>query len=153
MIFFRRLSLVAISAYVLCGLALAQTENEAQTAKQETFTNQDLPKAFSCPTPSVLGDVSLRMVIDAKGNVSEVKALNGPENLIPTAEACAKTWKFENPPSAPVTKTVVLRYMSRDCPAAESQRGDLQYWRAASTSSVSGGGAKSRHSWKDGVVC
>jgi len=43
------------------------------------------------------------------------------------AEACARTWKYENPPSAPVTKTVVIRYESRDCPAAISERGELQF--------------------------
>jgi TonB family protein len=46
---------------------------------------------------------------------------------MPTAEACARTWKYENPPSAPATKTVVIRYDWRDCPAADSQRGQLQY--------------------------
>jgi len=124
---FRRLSLVAISVFVSCGLIAAETANKAQAAKQEAFNMQALPKAFSCPAPSASGDVSLRIGIDTKGNVSDVKMLSGPENLIHAAEACAKTWKFENPPPAPVTKTVVLRYESRDCPAAESQRGELQY--------------------------
>ena len=121
-----RLSLVAIPVCLLCGLAPAQTANQARAAKQEDFA-QVLPKAFTCSSPSDFGDVSLRIVVGTSGNVSEVKALSGPENLIPAAEACARTWKYENPPSAPVTKTVVLRYESRDCPAAESQRGELEY--------------------------
>jgi len=127
MIFSRRFLLVAISVYLFCGLASAQTENEAQPAKQEKFANLDSPKAFSCPSPSVSGDVSLRIVIDKKGNVSEVKALSGPEKLIPAAEACAKSWKYENPPSAPVTKTVMIHYDWKDCPARESQLGKLLF--------------------------
>jgi hypothetical protein len=125
--FVRRLSLLAIPVCVLCGLASAQTEKEVPAARQENFANLALPNGFACPSPSFLGDVSLRIVIDANGNVSEAKALTGPEKLIPAAEACARTWKYENPPSAPVIKTVVLRYESRDCPAAESQRGELQF--------------------------
>jgi TonB family protein len=127
MSFSRRLSLAAIPVYLLCGLASGQTEKEAQAAKQENLTNQVLPKPFVCPRLSVLGNVSLHIVIDTKGNVSEAKALGGPEELMPAAEACARTWKYENPPSAPVTKTVLLRYESRDCPGAESQRGELQF--------------------------
>lgn len=125
--FLRRLSLMSISVCLFCGLASAQTESQDLAAKQENSAKEALPKAFTCPSPSDLGDVSLRIVIDTKGNVSEVKALSGPETLMPAAEACAKTWKYENPPSAPVTKTVVLRYESKDCPAAESQGGKLQY--------------------------
>jgi TonB family protein len=124
--FSRRLSLVAISVCLFCGLASAQTANQAQAAKLEEFA-QAQPKAFTCPSPSDSGDVSLRIVIDTKGNVSEAKALSGPEKLMPAAEACARTWKYENPPSAPATKTVVIRYDWKDCPAADSQRGQLQY--------------------------
>jgi TonB family protein len=127
MIISRRLSFVAIPIFLMCSLASAQTGSDAQAAKLENFANQALPKPFACPSPSSLGEVSLRISVDTKGNVSEVKALNGPEKLMPAAEACAKTWKFENPPSAPVTKPVALRYELRDCPPAESQRGDLQY--------------------------
>lgn len=124
---YRRFSLAAILVSVVCGLASAQTGIAARPGKQESFTIQELPKPFTCPMPAALGDVSLRIFIDTKGNVTEAKALNGPEKLIPAAEACAKTWEFENPPSAPVTKNVAIRYDSKDCPAAESQRGDIQY--------------------------
>jgi TonB family protein len=125
--FSRRLALIAIPFCLLCGLSSAQPANEAQAAKQENFATQASPKPFSCPAPSGLGNVSLRIVIDTKGNVSEAKALTGPEKLFPAAEACAKTWKYKNPPSAPVTKTVLIRYVSRDCPGAESQRGEMRW--------------------------
>jgi TonB family protein len=125
--FSRRLALVAIPVCLWCGLTSAQTGNDAQAARQENLAKRALPKTFTCPSQSLLGDVSLRIVIDTKGNVSEVKALSGPEKLIPGAEACAKTWKYEKPPSAPATRTVLIRYETRDCPGAESQRGELQF--------------------------
>jgi len=127
MSFSRRLLLVAIPVHLLCSLACSQTERDVQAAKQENSANQALPKPFACPGPTVAGNVSLRIVIDTKGNVSEAKALGGPAELFPAAEACARTWKYENPPSAPLTKTVMLRYESRDCPGAESTRGELQF--------------------------
>jgi TonB family protein len=123
----RQILPAAIFVFVFYCLASAQTGTEAKAAKQENFANQALPKDFVCPSQSALGEVSLRIVVNTKGIVSEVKALGGPEKLIPAAEACARTWKYENPPSASVTKNVLIRYDLRDCPAAESQRGDLQF--------------------------
>jgi TonB family protein len=137
MSFFRRLVLTAIPVYLLCSLASAQTANEVQDARQVAVTNPLAPKVFSCPSPSVAGDVPVRIVIDAEGNVSEANALKGPESLITAAEACAKTWKYERPASAPVTTTVVLRYQSQDCPAAKSQQGQLQYsWGLRNSSNL-----------------
>jgi TonB family protein len=124
--FSSRLSLVVVSACLFCSLACAQTPNQAQTAKQGDFAHA-LPKAFTCSSPLQSGDVSLHVVVDAKGNVSQAKALSGPETLMPAAEECARTWKFENPPSAPATKSVAMRFDWKDCPAADSQRGQLQY--------------------------
>jgi len=37
----------------------------------------------------------LRIVVDAKGNVSEAKALSGPEELIPPALAWVQKWQYE----------------------------------------------------------
>jgi TonB family protein len=122
----RHLSFIAISTCVLFGSGSAQAKGQTDPAKQG-IAGLAAPRAFSCPAPLAMGDVSLRIVIDAAGNVSEAKALTGPESLIPAAEACARTWKYENPPPAPVTKMVALRYESKDCPASESQRGELQY--------------------------
>lgn len=127
MSFSMRFWLLMVSALLSSGLASAQSERRAQTAKPETPADQGLPKSFACPRPSALGNVSLHIMVDTKGNVSEAKALSGPQELFPAAESCARTWKYENPPSNPVLKTVTLRYESRDCPAAESQRGEVQF--------------------------
>jgi len=132
-----RFSLLAIAFSLSCSLAAAQTGNDVQNATQEVFAHQTLPRAFSCPAPSGTGDVPLRIVIDPKGNVSEAKALGGTENRVSAAVACAKTWKYENPQSAPIAKTVVLRYESKDCSAAESQHGEAQYsWNLRNQSNL-----------------
>jgi len=123
----RHTLLIAIPVLFLCNIATAQTGNGANAEYQEIHPDQDLPKTFVCPPAGSFGDVSLHIVVDTKGNVSEVKALNGPEKLIPSAEACARTWKYDHAPAAPVTKDVLIRYDFRDCRAAESQRGELQY--------------------------
>ena len=123
----RRLPLIAILFLLSSGLASAQSGNETQAARQENSADDALPDAFACPSPERSGVVLLRIVIDTRGKVSEAKGLDGPGRLIPLAEECARTWKYAKHPSAPVTKTVALSYESRDCPAAESQRGDLQF--------------------------
>jgi TonB family protein len=125
--FYSQHLLIAISVLFLCNSATAQTGNAAKTESHQSRSSQDLPKTFSCPPAASLGDVSLRIVVDAKGNVTDVKALNGPEKLIPSAEACAKTWKYNDASAATATKNVLVRYDSKDCPAAESQHGELQY--------------------------
>lgn len=126
MSFSLRLLLLTISVCLFGNLPFVQAADQVRAAKTEDGA-QALPKAFTCPSPPDSGDVSLRVNIDTEGHVSEAKALSGPEKLMPAAEVCAKTWKFENPPSAPATKTVVMRYEWKDCPAADSQRGQLQY--------------------------
>jgi TonB family protein len=125
--FYRQFLRIAIPVLFLCNSVTAQSGNGAKAENQDNHPGRDLPKTFACPPAASMGDVSLRIVVDTKGNVAEVKALDGPEKLIPSAEACAKTWKYDNAPAAPVTKNVLIRYDSRDCRAAESQRGELQY--------------------------
>ena len=126
--FLRRFSLVVIPVYLLCGWLSARTASGTQAATDEDSRNQDLPVAFTCPMPEGQGGIAtLRIVVDTKGNISEVKALDGPQQVLQPAESCAKTWKYERPPSAPQTKIVELAYTTRLCPARESQRGDMQW--------------------------
>lgn len=132
----RPLLFSAIAALLTCGLSSAQTENVAQAAKHESIANQAAPlKAIYVPLvpypgTSVSGKVTLSIVIDAKGNVSQAKALSGPEELVPAALAFVRKWKYEPPSTAPVTRTVEVSYGSRDCPGAVSERGEITWsWR------------------------
>jgi TonB family protein len=111
-----------------------------ETPKQENVGNQteQLKLIYSPPAPypeeagkkGIQGKVTLSIVIDAKGNVSEAKELSGPEELVPAALAFVRKWKYEPPSTAPVTRTVEVSYGSRDCPGAVSERGDITWsWR------------------------
>lgn len=111
-----------------------------ETPKQENVGNQteQLKLIYSPPAPypgeagkkGIQGKVTLSIVIDAKGNVSEAKELSGPEELVPAALAFVRKWKYEPPATAPVRRTVEVSYGSRDCPGAVSERGEITWsWR------------------------
>ena len=123
----------AILLLLTCSLCAAQTQDEAQAAKQETVANQQAPlKERHIPLPpgpgtSVQGKVTLRIVVDAEGNVSEARALSGSQELVPSALAWVRKWQYEPPASAPVTKIVEISYGSRDCPGAISERGEMTW--------------------------
>jgi TonB family protein len=118
---FTRLTLLFLSF----GLSAGQAQNQALT--QENVTGKTPPlKAINTPTApypaearkkGIEGKVALSIVVDEKGNVSQAKALGGPEELVPAALASVKMWQFEPPASAPVTKTVEVAYgFPKECP-------------------------------------
>jgi TonB family protein len=122
-----------------CSLSAAQAPNENQA--QESATNQRVQlKAIHTPTApypeealrkGVEGKVTLRIVVDEKGNVSQAKALSGPEELVPAALASVRMWQFEPPTSAPVAETVEVAYgFPKECPGSISDSGGV-VWRWA----------------------
>ena len=124
---------VAISVFLAFRLPSARPQNEPQAAKQETVATQaaplkerHIPLALG-PGTCAQGKVILRIVVDAKGNVSEAKTLSGPEELIPPALAWVQKWQYEPPTPAPVTRIVEISYGSRDCPGAISERGEITW--------------------------
>jgi len=131
--FSRLVTPLAIVVFLIFGLPSARPQNEPQATKQETVATQAAPlKERHIPrTPGpgtrVQGKVTLRIVVDAKGNVSEAKALSGPEELIPPALAWVQKWQYEPPAPAPVTRIVEISYGSRDCPGAISERGEMTW--------------------------
>jgi TonB family protein len=94
------------------GLVAAQSQNEAQAPTHENSATQTAPlKAIDKPMApfpeevvrrGIEGKVTLSIVVDAKGKVSQAKASGGPEELFPAALASVKMWQFEPPASAPV---------------------------------------------------
>jgi TonB family protein len=124
--------------FLHCCLSAAQAPNE--TPKQENSTKQGAPpKLIYAPLATypeearkkgIQGKVTLSIVIDAKGNVSEAKELSGPEELVPATLAFVRKWKYEPPATAPAKATVEVSYGSRDCPGAVSERGEIAWsWR------------------------
>jgi len=128
---FTRLTLLFLSF----GLSAAQAQNQAP--KQENVTSKVPPlKAINTPTApypeevrkkGIEGKVALSIVVDEKGNVSQAKALSGPEELVPAALASVKMWQFEPPASAPVTKTVEIAYgFPKECPGPISDISEVE---------------------------
>jgi TonB family protein len=111
-----------------------------ETPKQEKVGNQtEQPKLIYSPLApypgeagkeGIQGKVTLSIVIDAKGNVSEARELSGPEELVPESLAFVRQWRYEPPITAPLRRTVEVSYGSRDCPGAISESGELTWsWR------------------------
>ena len=128
---FTRLTLLFLSF----GLSAGQAQNQALT--QENVTSKTPPlKAINTPTApypaearkkGIEGKVALSIVVDEKGNVSQAKALGGPEELVPAALASVKMWQFEPPASAPVTKTVEVAYgFPKECPGPISDISEVE---------------------------
>lgn len=99
---------------------------EAEELVNEWKARKIVPKISQCPRVRGEGKVTLSITVDAYGNVSQAIALSGPEELVAAALACAKSWKYEPPVSAPLTKTVSISYGSRDCSGTESERGETE---------------------------
>jgi len=131
--FSRVLIPVAISS-LLISLP-AQMQNKSAPAQENTASRDTPPKAISTPNPpypdearnkGVEGKVTLLIVIDAKGKVSQVKALSGPEELVPAAVGSVKMWQFEPPASGSVTWAVEIMFsFPKECPGPISESGEV----------------------------
>lgn len=74
----------------------------------------------------IQGKVTLSIVVDSKGNVSQSKALSGPPELFQAAIDSTKLWQFEPPAFAPVVKTVEVSYgFPKECPGSISDSGEV----------------------------
>jgi len=115
-------------------LPASQTQNKTTT--QENANIQAAPpKAINTPNPpypeearkkGIEGKVTLLIVIDAKGKVSQAKALSGPKELIPTALTSVRTWEFESSTRAPITQTVEIEFgFPKECPGPISEMGEV----------------------------
>jgi TonB family protein len=72
------------------------------------------------------GKVTLSIVVDAKGRVSEAKPLSGPPELFEAALVSVKQWQFEPPTHAPVTISVEMSWgFPKECPGPVSDSGEV----------------------------
>jgi TonB family protein len=125
-----------ISILLAFGLLAGQPQNGAQAPMRENRATQTAAlKAIHTPMApfplevvrrGIEGKVTLSIVVDAKGNVTQAKALSGPEELFPAALASVKMWQYEPPASAPVTRTVEIGYgVPKECPGPVSDMGEV----------------------------
>jgi len=119
-----------------CTLCAAQAQNETQAQKEENVAHmwaplkvihtEEVPYPEEALKKGIEGKVTLSIAVDAKGNVSQSKALSGPPELFQAAIDSTKLWKFEPPPSAPVVKTVEVSYgFPKECPGPISDAGEV----------------------------
>src|SRR5208282_3016883 len=73
------------------------------------------------------GKVTLRIVVDADGRVSDAQALTGPPEFFPAALESVKQWEFEPPAHPPVVTTAEIGYgFPEECPGAISEIGSVE---------------------------
>jgi len=127
----------AIALLLLPSLSAAPTQDKGSGPTQEADVSQNESlKAISTPMAIYPGEAAIKgiegrgmlsMVADAKGNVSEATALSGPAELIPTAIAAVRKWKFEPPAHPPVTKAVEISFsFPKECPGPGSDAGEVE---------------------------
>jgi len=92
-------------------------------------------KPISTPDPAypdeavkegIEGKVTLRIVVDEQGRVSQATAVSGPPALVSAAVSAVKMWRFEPPRHAPSITTAELSFgLPRECPGLASDSGQV----------------------------
>jgi len=109
-------------------------EKEAQAAERRSSlkvvksVNPIYPPEAS--TKQIEGTVTVRIVVDKNGKVTDAKALNGPAQLSRSAVEAAKQYEFEPPQDAPVTTNLEMTFAlgPKPCPPGiRGDRGDVSY--------------------------
>lgn len=121
-----------------CCLSAVQAQNDSPI--QGHSANQAQLKAIKTPVAAypeearkngIQGKVTLRIIVDERGKVSEAKVLSGPTELQSAALESVRMWQYEPPASGPVTETVEISYgFPKECPGPVSDQGDVEgSWR------------------------
>jgi len=105
-------------------------EFEKQTQAAERRSRLKLVKSVYPTYPAEVlkkhidGTVTVRIVVDKNGKVSEAKALTGPTELFPPSVEAAKQYQFEPPKDVPVTTELEMRYGYSPAPCPPGKKGD-----------------------------
>lgn len=116
---------------------VARAQSDSSLPKQHSGQEGTRPKRIYAPHAAypaealekkIEGKVTLSIVVDANGRVSEAKALSGPRELFQAAIENVKQWQYEPPVHAPVTIVVEKWWgFPKECPAPVSEFGDVGY--------------------------
>jgi TonB family protein len=116
---------------------VARAQSDSSLPKQHSGQEGTRPKRIYAPhaeypaealEKKIEGKVTLSIVVDANGRVSEAKALSGPRELFQAAIENVKQWQYEPPVHAPVTMVVEKWWgFPKECPAPVSEFGDVGY--------------------------
>jgi TonB family protein len=95
-----------------CCLSAGQAQNESPT--QENSANQGVQlKAIKTPVApypeearkkGIEGKVTLSIIVDERGKVSEAKVLSGPTELQSAALESVRMWQYEPPRQDPLPR-------------------------------------------------
>src|SRR5215831_13577126 len=118
------------------GLPTTQAQDKSTGTQENSAAQVTPPKAVNRPDPpypeeaikkGIEGKVTLLIVIDGNGKVSEAKALSGPKELVPSALKAVKLWQFEAASRAPITRKVEIEFgFPKECPGEFSQSGEVE---------------------------
>jgi TonB family protein len=133
----RSLSFFTATLLAACSAIPAKAQTEPRTTKQDTSGQPATPlKLIHSPTApypeealrkNVEGKVTLGIVVDATGRVSDAKVLSGPPELVEAALESVKQWEFEPPAHPPATSTAEVSYgHPRECPGPVSEAGEVE---------------------------
>jgi TonB family protein len=133
---FRLFPLFVVSLLAATSLSAEPARDGTPPQKQESADEQTAElKLIKSPTvaypeealkKNIEGKATLRVVVDAKGRVSDAKALSGPPELFQAALDSTKQWEFEPPAHAPVVTNVEVWYgHPKNCPGPVSENGEV----------------------------
>src|SRR5580765_4970382 len=114
---------------------VARAQSDSSLPKQHSGQEGTRPKLIYKPfakypveafEKKIEGKVTLSIVVDANGRVSEAKTLSGPRELFQAAIESVKHWQYEPPVHAPVTIVVEMSWgFPKECPGPVSDFGDV----------------------------
>ena len=80
-------------------------------ALAERAVKQRVPPSYPemAKRMKITGSVKMEATVDAAGNVTDVKVIEGNSMLAPAAEEAVRKWKFESA-SSTTTESVVLKF-------------------------------------------
>jgi TonB family protein len=124
---------LAVALLTTSNQPSVRAQSETTSQKQDGGQQGTRPKLLNSPfapypeearKKQIEGKVTLRVVVDAKGRVSDAKPLSGPPELFPAAIDSIKQWQYEPPTNPPVAFTVEMSWgFPKDCPGPVSEIG------------------------------
>jgi TonB family protein len=105
-----------------------QKQDSGQTGTRPKLLNSPFaPYPEEARKKQIEGKVTLNIVVDTGGRVSDATPLSGPPELFQAAIDSVKQWQYEPPTNAPVTIPVEISYgFPKECPGPISDQGGVE---------------------------
>ena len=126
---------LAVALLAASNQPSVRAQSDTTPQKQKSGQRETRPKLLNSPfapypeearKKNIEGKVTLSIVVDAMGRVSDAKPLSGPPELFQAAIASVKQWQYEPPTHPPVTIPVEISYgFPKECPGPVSEIGEV----------------------------